>query len=167
VRGPQPRPCAGMCISATADRPSRARVGSSPTALGRLQWSMLHTTSRFIGLTVVVTLTATGLDGVRADERVTLRVTPAVSQAPAFVRVTASVQRDPSNRWLEVIADSGEYFRSSRINLAGEQAPRVSDIELRDLPGGEYRIIAILVDDRGHTSSTQRAMTVVPSPAER
>jgi hypothetical protein len=50
---------------------------------------MFRTTSRFIGVTVVVTLTTTGLAGVQADERVTLRVTPAVSQAPAFVRAIA------------------------------------------------------------------------------
>jgi hypothetical protein len=123
--------------------------------------------ARAARLTVVVVLVATGLAGVRATERVTLRVTPSVSQAPALVRVTTYVERDPSNRWLEVIADSGQFFRSSRINLEGNQAPRVTEVVLKDLPGGEYTVTAILVDNLGHTSSAHRSVTVVPSATDR
>jgi len=49
------------------------------------------------------------------------------------------VTPDVDNRSLEVTAESGEYFRSSLIQLDGKEAPRTIAWSSR-LPGGDYQV---------------------------
>ena len=53
-------------------------------------------------------------------------VTPSKSMAPATIRVRVGVAPDADNRVLNVIADSGAYYRSSEIQLDGDRARRAS-----------------------------------------
>ncbi len=115
-------------------------------------------------LTASLVPTAPGLS---ADDKVSLRVTPTVSRAPAFVNVIAQIERDPANRTLQVTAESSEFYRSSTINLEGDQAPRVTEISFRSLPSGNYQISAVLIDNQGHRSIARSSVLVVSTAGQR
>ena len=66
------------------------------------------------------------------NERLIMAISPAQSFAPSNVMVRLRVEPDAANRMLEVIADSGEYYRSSRVPLAGQDAPHTIVVEFRD-----------------------------------
>src|SRR5467141_1390261 len=76
---------------------------------------------------------------VNAGERLTMAVSPVQSFAPTNLSVRVHVPPDDANRALEVSADSGEYYRSSRIQLDGKDAPRTITVEYPRLPGGHTR----------------------------
>jgi hypothetical protein len=103
-----------------------------------------------------------------AGERLSMVVTPARSSAPATVRVRIGIQPAAENRVLHVIADSGDFYRSSEIQLDGERAPHTIAVEFRSLPGGTYVVHGMLRDDTGRQSaSVIQEITVVPSVRER
>lgn len=118
-------------------------------------------TRRTVALTVLAASLLASASGLTAHDKVSIRVTPSISRAPAFVRVIARIERDPGNRTLEITADSGEFYRSSRINLEGADAPSVTELALKNLPGGEYQISAVLVDNLGRRSIAQRSVIVM------
>jgi hypothetical protein len=110
-------------------------------------------------LTIIGMLSASGTTG--ASEKLTLRVTPNVSSAPSTVIVKATVARNSDNRWLLIEADSGDFFRSSEIQLDGDKAPLVTEIRLPNLPGGEYTIVATLRDSMGEQTIVRRTALVL------
>ena len=73
-----------------------------------------------------------------AIERLTLAASPVSSFAPAHLGVRVHVTPDPANRALEVIAESSDYLRSSRMQLDGEDAPKTITLEFRGIPPGDY-----------------------------
>lgn len=114
---------------------------------------------------VVATLTTIGLaafgSGPTATEKLSLRVTPNVSSAPSNVIVKAIVAPDEGNRWLRIEADSGSFYRSSAIQLDGDNAPTVSEFKLSNLPGGEYAISAVLHNRNGEETTVRRTAIVL------
>jgi len=111
--------------------------------------------------TLLPTLTATG------DERLAIRVTPAIAPAPAFVVVRAVVAVDPDNRMLEVSAESGDFYASSQVPLDGERSPRTSEVRFAGLPSGVYRVSATLVGSQGPRAAASSSIIVARSPGER
>jgi len=101
-----------------------------------------------------------------ASEKLMLRVTPTVSRAPGTLTVRAYVQRDAANRWLRIEADSGLFYRSSEVQLDGATAPTLTEVLLRSLPGGEYAVIATLVDATGQQTVVRRNVIVVSPVGE-
>jgi len=95
------------------------------------------------GFLVATVLTVT------AGEPLTLAVSPLQSFAPTNLMVRVHVTPDDVNRALEITADSGEYYRSSRMQLDGKDAPQTITLELRSLPGGDYEIRGTLIDSAG------------------
>ncbi len=94
-------------------------------------------------------------------ERLTLAVSPVSSFAPANLVVRVHVTSDPTNRALEVIAESSDYLRSSRIQLDGEEAPKTITLEFRGLPPGDYAVRGALIDDSGRARATVRKQVLV------
>src|SRR5438270_3670351 len=82
--------------------------------------------------------------GAGQPERLTIRVSPAVSFAPANLVVRATITADANNRAVEIIAESADFYRSSAIELDGDRAPRTSMFEFRSLPTGSYEVKAVL-----------------------
>jgi hypothetical protein len=80
---------------------------------------------------------------------------------PDRIDVGVHVPPDDANRALEVSADSGEYYRSSRIPLDGKDAPRTITLEFQRLPGGEYEIRGALIDSAGYTRASAREQVTV------
>jgi hypothetical protein len=84
-----------------------------------------------------------------ADARLSMKVSPAVAFAPANLTMRATVVPDGRNRMLQVIAESGDYYRSSDIQLDGERAPRTTLVYFRSVPGGVYQVSAMLKGEGG------------------
>ena len=91
-----------------------------------------------------------------AGERLTMRVSPAISFAPANLIVRAVIEADAQNRAVEVIADSANFYRSSEIQLEGDKAPRTSTFEFRSLPPGVYEVKVMLIGADGRQRALAR-----------
>ncbi len=116
-------------------------------------------------LTFVLALAATGLN---AGERLTMVVSPAKAMAPATVRARFGVEPASENRVLDVVADSGDFYRSSQIPLDGERAPHTVAVEFRNLPGGTYVVRGTLGDASGHHyASVFDEVVIISSAGER
>jgi len=101
--------------------------------------------------------------GAGEPDRLTLRVSPAVSFAPANLVVRATITASADNRAMEVIAESRDFYRSSEISLNGDQAPRTSQFEFRSLPPGTYEVRAVLRGSTGDERATVRQQVNVIS----
>jgi len=105
---------------------------------------------------------------VGAGERLAVRVTPSVAFAPANLNVRATVEANEANRAIEIIAESQDFYRSSEIMLDGDRAPRTTMFVFRSLPGGAYRVRAILKGSNGkELASTQSNIDVVEVDGSR
>jgi hypothetical protein len=103
---------------------------------------------------------ATVPSGARAN--LDMRVSPAVSMEPAFLRIQYVVDPHPDNRTVVITVESGDFFRSSEIHLEGDRAPRTSAIEYRNVPAGVYEISAVLAGRDGRERATaHRTLTVI------
>jgi len=103
-----------------------------------------------------------------AGPKMTMKVFPSVSFAPANFVVQAMVESNRENRAIEVIADSPDYFRSSTIGLDGASAPRTTQIEFRSLPGGTYSVRATLYGPSGQElAAARQIVNVIPSAGRR
>jgi len=110
-------------------------------------------------VTIIGLIFATGATD--ATEKLSLRVTPNVSSAPSTVIVRALVARNADNRWLHIEADSGEFLRSSAIQLDGDKAPLVTEFRLNNLPSGEYTVVAVLSTTQGEQTVVRRTALVL------
>src|SRR5262249_24684182 len=104
----------------------------------------------------LIGLTMLPVDG---SERLRLVVTPTQSFAPATMRIRARIEPSAENRRLAIVADGDEFYRSSEIQLDGDQAPKTVQLMFSNLPGGDYEIYAVLIDASGH----QRAIARQPA----
>lgn len=98
-------------------------------------------------LVVGMILTAATVTG--AKEPVSIRVSPDISFAPANVVIRTSVEPATENRSIEVIAESGEFYRSSTIQLEGDRAPKTTMVEFRALPPGNYDVSVSVIGSGG------------------
>jgi hypothetical protein len=103
-----------------------------------------------------------------AGERITLRVSPPISFAPANLIVRAQIEADAKNRAVEIVAESPEFYRSSEIQLDGEHAPRTNTFEFRSLPPGTYEVKATLIGaGREPLAAVRQQVNVIATGAGR
>jgi hypothetical protein len=103
-----------------------------------------------------------------AGERLAIRVSPSVSFAPSNLIVRAMVEADANNRAIVVVAESGDFYRSSQVDLDGDKAPRTTVIEFRSLPGGKYDVKATLIGTDGQPIGlVRREVNVLGNGAAR
>ena len=93
---------------------------------------------------------------IHANEPLTMAVSPVQSFAPTNLTIRVHVEPDAGNRAFEVVAESSDYYRSSRIQLDGVGAPRTIALEIRNLPGGDYDVRGALIDSAGHERAAVR-----------
>jgi hypothetical protein len=91
-----------------------------------------------------------------AGERISVKVSPAVAFAPANLAVRTMIEADHDNRAVEIIAESADFYRSSQIQLEGENAPRTTTFEFRSLPPGTYEVRALLIGAGGEQRAFAR-----------
>jgi hypothetical protein len=100
-----------------------------------------------------------------ASEPITMKVSPAVSFAPANLVVRATIEADSANRSVEIIAESPDFYRSSEIQLEGDKAARTTMFEFRSLPPGTYEVRATLFGATGKRGVVRQQVNVMPSGA--
>ena len=113
-----------------------------------------------LGAAIATILTVGHTRGI-ASEKLQLTVNPAVSMAPAYVVVRAIVEHDAENRQLEIVADSESFYRRTVVDLDGAQAPKINELKLIDVHGGEYEVTATLYDSRGAHTTSRRSIMVM------
>jgi hypothetical protein len=106
-----------------------------------------------------MTIAATAAAG--AKQPLTVKITPAISFAPANLTIRTSVDPDFDNRSVEVVADSGEFYRSSSVTLDGDHAPKTTQFEFRSLPPGEYEVRVVVSGADGRPRATSYATAKV------
>lgn len=98
---------------------------------------------------------------VSTETPVEIRVYRRVLAAPADVMVTVRVPPNADNRSLTIEADSGEYLSSSTIPLDGEYESNAHQFWLKNLPEGEYVLMARVQGTRGVRGKAAVTLTVV------
>jgi hypothetical protein len=114
-----------------------------------------------LSITLLVVATAPPVLG---NDPVKIAVSPIHSFAPSLVRVRVRVEPSHENRMLQIIADGENFYRRSDVQLEGDQSPATTQMELRNLPGGEYEVKAVLIDSNGRERAVARAQATVLSP---
>ena len=102
-----------------------------------------------------------GSRSVDSAQPLSLEVSPIVAAAPAFVRVRAFVEPNDDNRSLEIVAQSAEFYRSSRVTLDGRNSPRMAVVEYPRLPSGRYEITGVLVGVSGKRATAMKNVQLV------
>jgi hypothetical protein len=99
-----------------------------------------------------------------SSERIEIKISPRVVFAPADLRVRTSIESHASNRSLEIVAESADFYMSSQVELDGDLAPKTREIVLRGLPAGEYTLSAIVRDatakEVGETRTTAKVLNM-------
>ena len=95
-----------------------------------------------------------------AGEKISLKASPEISFAPAHLIVRTAIEPNPDNRALVIVIDSPDFYRSSLIQLEGDQAPRTSVFEFRGVPGGNYEISARLLGQSGESRAYARRVEI-------
>jgi len=122
---------------------------------------MMRTVLAICGLIGLTVLPA------NAHEPLTLAVSPAVAFAPATVRIRARIEPSADNRFLTIVADGPDFYRSSDVQLDGEQSPKSIELLFKDVPGGEYEVHAFLTDISGHLRASVYQGARILSPFDR
>ena len=102
---------------------------------------------------------------VAAGDPVSIRVTPAVAVAPTNLAISVNVLPQADNRALEIIVDSGDFYRLSRVQLEGDRAPLVNTMKVGGVPAGEYEVTATVFGANGRRGSVARAHVEVMGAA--
>ena len=102
--------------------------------------------------------------GVRADDEphpVTVNIRPLVLFAGGDVRTTVRTPRDPRNRELRIIVEAADYYASSDVQLDGDGAAATHQHTWKALPGGAYRVEAILLRADGERRTATSCFAVL------
>lgn len=104
---------------------------------------------------------------VDGGETLRMQVSPRVSRAPALLTVRVHVDAQADGRFLQVTAESADFYRSSEIPFDGRNRSNLKVFEFRDLPSGTYEVTGMLVGVNGLHAKVARTAQVVPSVGSR
>ena len=112
-------------------------------------------------LAAVATLFGTGAVVVAKDQPLLITVDPSISLEPGNIRIVSRVEPSKANRALVIEVESGSHYSSSEVALEGEQAPRSRSMLLKNLPAGDYQVIATLRVESGAGTAARQTFQVV------
>jgi hypothetical protein len=114
-------------------------------------------TSLVLSTLLLTSISASG------GEQLKIAVSPAYSFAPSDLRIRVRVPPNAQNRALAVAAESGEFYRSSQVQLDGDHAPATITFEFRGVPGGDYEVSGVLIDTMGRQRAIDhQSVAVIP-----
>jgi hypothetical protein len=102
-----------------------------------------------------------------AGDPVSSRVNPSVAIAPTMLAISVRVAPQAGNRALEVVVDSEEFYRLSRVQLDGDRAPIVNSMKIDSVPAGDYEVTATVIGADGKRGALARAHVEVMSSVAR
>jgi len=101
-------------------------------------------------------------------EAMKIAVSPSQSFAPANLRIRVTIEPNAQNRRVAVAAESGDFYRSSEMEIEGDQGPRTVFFEFKGVPSGAYQIRGVVGDARGReVASAQQNVFVFEGANER
>jgi hypothetical protein len=86
---------------------------------------------------------------------------PVVAFAGADIRVVVRVQPEAGNRRLQLSVDAPTFYASTERQLDGVDGARAHSFNVKDLPAGDYQIIATLEGSDGIRSRVTRSFKVM------
>lgn len=86
---------------------------------------------------------------------------PVIAFAGADLRVVVRVQPDAGNRRLQLSVDAPTFFASTERQLDGIEGARAHTFNVRELPAGDYQIVATLEGADGVRSRVTRSFKVM------
>ncbi len=89
-----------------------------------------------------------------------------VVQSPGTIEFEILIQPTARTEELRVVADSGTFYRSTTIGLAGEDSQRVHTFEWHGFPAGEYDVVGELITTSGRREVVVRGALLVIDPPE-
>jgi hypothetical protein len=98
-------------------------------------------------------------------DRMVLTLSPQVTSVGAPVQALVRLAPNAENRLLRLMVDSGDYFRSSDVQLDGEDAASAHFLPLVGLPEGRYQLLAVLYDARGEVARGTQTLHLVSTVA--
>jgi hypothetical protein len=102
-----------------------------------------------------------------ANDPLSMADSPAQSFAPTNLTIRVHIEPDADNRALEIVVESAAYYRSSRVQMDGAEAPRTISIEFRNVPGGDSDVKGTLIDSAAKGRAAVRQHVIVLGSAER
>jgi hypothetical protein len=87
--------------------------------------------------------------------------TPVVAFAGSDLRVIVRVQPDAGNRRLQLSVDAPTFYASTERQLDGLEGARAHTFNVRELPAGDYQIVATLEGSSGVRSRVTRSFKVM------
>jgi hypothetical protein len=119
---------------------------------------------RWVTLAAVCLWVPLGLGAEEPEhQKVTVKNKPAVLWAGGEVQTTVRTPRDARNRELRVIVEGSDYYASSDVQLDGVDAATTHQFTWKDLPGGPYRVEAILLREDGEKTTVTDCFAVLSS----
>jgi hypothetical protein len=110
---------------------------------------------------------ASGIHDQETEPALRASVRPKIGHAPAVVIIEVLVEPASEKRVLDFVVDSGDYYRSSRVQLTGAAAPRVSVVEFRAVPAGTYDVLISMSGETGTVRARLHERFVVACSAGR
>ena len=95
--------------------------------------------------------------------KITVKIRPVVLFAGRDVQATVRAPRDARNRELRITVEGADYFASSDVQLDGIDAATTHMFTWRELPGGAYRVDAILLRADGERTTVTSCFAVLSS----
>ena len=100
-----------------------------------------------------------------ASEPLSLAVSPTQSVAPTNLTIRIHIEPHDGDRELTVVAESGDFYRSSLIQIDDAEAPRTISFEFRAVPGGDYDVTGTVVNNLGKVRATAHRHVIVIDPS--
>ena len=89
-----------------------------------------------------------------------------VVQSPGTIEFEITIRPTAQTDELRVVADSGTFYRSTTIGLAGEDSQRIHTFEWHGFPAGEYDVVGELISTSGRREVVVRGAVLVVEPPE-
>jgi hypothetical protein len=110
---------------------------------------------------VLAMLFTASMTAASSKQPVLVSVGPAISFEPGNIRITSRVEPAAVNRRLVIEVESDSHYTSSEVQLDGDQAPRSHFMYVKNLPAGEYQVVATLLTATGQSRAVRQAFRVM------
>jgi hypothetical protein len=111
---------------------------------------------------VLVCLPLGSVNALDEAEPLRIHVSPPIAREPARLFVRVTVEAGSDGRYVQVVAESPDFYRSTEVPIDGPNRSRVKVFEFPNLPAGVYEVTGRLVGPRGTRTSATSLARIVP-----